>query len=110
MQSRFSARTANLRLHSAAPENKFDLHHLAEHLGYSDYYLTKKFKQETGCSITEYITAQKMERAKQLLTGTQLTIGQIADQLHICSQSYFGNLFQKHTGMRPLEYKNRNRS
>ena len=89
------------------PEVKTNIHLIAEEMGYSDYYLSKKFKQEMGCSINEYATAQKIEKAKQLLTGSQMTVGQIADSLNICSQSYFGNLFFKHVGMTPLEYRNR---
>lgn len=89
------------------PERPVNIHEQAQQLGYSDYYLTKKFKKETGTSIIDYINRQKMEKAKQLLVGSQLSIGQIAYELNICSQSYFGKLFQKYTGMSPLEYRNR---
>lgn len=89
------------------PEEKNNVHTIASNTGYSDYYLSKKFKTEMGCSIKEYINQQKIEKAKQLLTSTSMTIGQIADELNICSQSYFGNLFFQHTGMTPSEYKNR---
>ena len=82
-----------------------DIHVFAESLGYSDYYFTRKFKQETGISIKEYVLQQKMELAKHLLIDTSLSIAAISDQLNICSQSYFGDLFRKHVGTSPLEFR-----
>ena len=93
---------SQLHLH---PEEKLDIHALADSFGYSDYYFTRKFKQETGVSIKEYLLQQKIELAKHLLIDTTLSIAQISDRLNICSQSYFGDLFRKRTGLSPLEFR-----
>ena len=75
-------------------------------MGYAESYLGKKFRKEVGCTFAEYRTGRKMERAKELLTGTEMSLSEIADALSICSQSYFGKLFQRHTGKTPQEYRN----
>ena len=43
---------------------------LAVLVGYTEYYLTHKFKEETGLSVTNYVKFAKMERAKVLLKST----------------------------------------
>ena len=42
---------------------------LAALVGYTEYYLTHKFKEETGLSVTNYVKFAKVERAKVLLEG-----------------------------------------
>lgn len=54
---------------------------LAKRLGYSDYYLSRKFKSETGDTIGDYIKFAKIERAKMLLATTQESIQSISDSL-----------------------------
>lgn len=82
---------------------------LAQRTGYADYYLTRKFREETGQSIKEYITGAKIRYAQLLLETTSLPISRIAEQLHFCSSSYFSTHFQKETGMTPKEYRNSNK-
>ncbi len=82
-----------------------DLHTLASALGYSDYYLSRKFKQEMQVGLSEYIRAQRILRAKNELETTGHTIQEISDALHFCSRTYFTECFQKETGMTPSEYR-----
>lgn len=91
---------------SLYPGEKKDLSDFAKEMGYAESYLGKKFRKEVGCTFAEYRTGRKMERAKELLTGTEMSLSEIADALSICSQSYFGKLFQRHTGKTPQEYRN----
>ena len=76
-------------------EDEFDLETLAGDFGYSEYYLTKKFRKETGLTIKEYIRNKKLERAAFYLKGASLSISEIADKLHFSSQSYFNTKFKK---------------
>lgn len=87
------------------PENKLDIHALAEKLGYSDYYFSRKFKAETGMSIAEYDGRQKVEKAKLLLKNPGLRISEISDSLGFCSQSHFGVLFKRYTGISPTAFR-----
>ena len=78
---------------------------LAEQLGYTEYYFSHKFKQEVGKSVKQYIQEKKIEEAKILLSGSQLGIQEISEELNFGSRSYFYTCFQKQTGLSPKEYR-----
>lgn len=78
---------------------------LAQRIGYSDYYLSRKFKAETGDSIGDYIKFAKVERAKLLLTTTQLSIQSISDSLGFGTRNFFSETFRKIAGMPPAAYR-----
>lgn len=78
---------------------------LADLTGYTEYYFSRKFKQEMGCGIREYITKEKIERAKILLSSTNMSILEISIELSFSSRSYFSDTFQKICGMSPAEYR-----
>ena len=78
---------------------------LAKKLGYSENYLTKKFKNEMGISLTQYITNLKIQKAKDLLVSGSESIQDICSQLGFGSQSYFGMVFHRETGMSPGAYR-----
>lgn len=83
---------------------------LAEQVGYTEYYLSRKFKAETGESVNAYICRARMKEAKSLLAATNLSIHEIADRLHFSSRSYFSEQFKKDTGMLPMEYREKHMS
>lgn len=87
---------------------KISIQNLAESVGYTDYYLSRKFKKETGCSINEYIRRKKISQAKTLLSATHMNIQEISEQLNFCSRSYFTDTFHKVVGMSPVDYRNQN--
>ncbi|MCR5145130.1 MAG: AraC family transcriptional regulator [Lachnospiraceae bacterium] len=84
---------------------KISITDLASKAGYSEYYFSRKFKNELGCSINEYVTHKKIERAKILLESTNLSILDISLELSFNSRSYFSDTFQKIVGMSPGEYR-----
>ncbi|MBD5510557.1 MAG: helix-turn-helix domain-containing protein [Lachnospiraceae bacterium] len=73
--------------------------------GKSRACLFKKFRQELGMTIGAYITACKIREAKFLLQYTDKSLGEISNYLCFSSQSYFQNVFKKHCGFTPLEYR-----
>lgn len=87
---------------------KLSINELAERAGYSEYYFSRKFKQEMGCTLTEYIMREKIERAKVLLSTTSMNIMEISIELSFNSRSYFSDTFQKNTGISPGEYRKQN--
>ena len=93
---------------SSHPEENVDLQQIAAKFGYTPYYFSRKFKQEMGISIKDYIAQQKINMAKQLLHQNTMTISEISDYLGFGSQSYFGSVFRKHTGMTPQEFQLKN--
>ncbi len=88
--------------------DKISLEALADNLGYSRTYISRRFKEETGTSLAEYIAGEKIQVAKDILRSGKVTVSQLSDQLNYSSPSYFSALFKKVTGMSPQEYLNRN--
>lgn len=78
---------------------------LAALVGYTEYYLTHKFKEETGLSVTDYTKFAKIERAKVLLKSTDQTVQDIAASLSFGTRNYFSRIFQEVTGQTPMEYR-----
>ena len=73
--------------------------------GKSRAYLFKKFRQELEITIGAYITECKLREARSLLRYTDKSLGEISSYLCFSSQSYFQNVFKRHSGMTPLEYR-----
>ena len=86
-------------------EQKIQAADLAAQLGCDDYYITRRFKRETGYSLTNYIKFAKIERAKVLLQSTRLTVQQIADGLGFTTRSYFIQCFKAVTGRTPTAWR-----
>ena len=63
------------------------------------------FKDVYGDSIAAHIREHRMERAAELLRGTELGMGQIAQQIGYESASKFSAEFRKHFGLLPSEYR-----
>ena len=83
------------------------LENVAEHFGMHKVYLAKVFKDEKNMSVNEYIRTVRMEQAKLLLGKGHMKINTVVDTLGFNSAQTFYNLFKKHTGMSPSEYKTR---
>ena len=78
---------------------------LAALAGYSEYYLTEKFKKETGQSVSSYIRYAKIERAKVLLESSGLSIREVSERLAFNTVNYFIHCFRDTTGYSPAQYR-----
>lgn len=85
--------------------SRISLDEVADHLHLNSSYFSRLFKKETGTTFIEYVTKLKMERAKELLDGTNSTVGEICEQLGYDNQSYFIKTFKLHAGVTPVEYR-----
>lgn len=88
-------------------DEKVQAKDLAALVGYSEYYITRCFKEETGIYINDYIKFAKVERAKVLLTSTEQTVLEISEQLGFSTRSYFSYAFRQVAGCTPIEYRAR---
>ena len=68
-------------------------------------YLTRIFKSVTGFTVTEYLTVCRIRKAKFLLTGTDLSITEIAAQIGFGNITYFEKVFKQMTEHTPLQYR-----
>ena len=78
---------------------------IAEHVDYSPYYISKKFKEITGINLNDYILQKRMAHAKNLLKSSNLKVKEISLKVGIENTSYFGTLFKKEVGFTPIAYK-----
>ncbi|MFS0723197.1 AraC family transcriptional regulator [Paenibacillus sp. 1P07SE] len=68
-------------------------------------YVQRIFKQQTGRTMNSYLTSLRMDKAKMLLSRTDIPIIEISDYIGLNSRQYFHALFKKHTGMTPMDYR-----
>lgn len=87
------------------PDDKITLQYLSDRIGYTQYYLSRKFKQEMGISLVDYIQDVKIDRARFILRTKKIPLDDIAAELHFGSGSYFSSVFRKKTGESPREYQ-----
>ena len=74
----------------------------------SPYYFSKIFKDETGENFIEYVTNIRMNKAKELLTGSDCSMKEICSIVGYQDPNYFSRSFKKNTGFTPTEYKESN--
>lgn len=86
-------------------DEKITVAQLADFVGHASNYLVKKFHQETGKTISQYIMEAKMERAKLLLKSSNDSVQDVAEQLGFATQSHFGAKFKEYTGMSPAQWR-----
>lgn len=78
---------------------------LAELLNIHEGYLYRIFKEYMHVTPNEYLTRLRIEKAKMLLTRTDIPIVEISDYVGINSRQYFTYLFKKYTSITPSKYR-----
>ena len=91
-------------------EQELRLPELAKQVGYSEYYLSRKFRKEMGISISSYIKYVRVEHSKMMLVSSGMPISQIADNLHFASSSHYSESFREVTGKTPQQYRTENQT
>ncbi len=71
----------------------------------SPYYFSKIFKEDTGENFIEYLTAIRMQKAKELLGTTEYSMKEICSMVGYSDPNYFSRSFKKNVGVTPTEYK-----
>lgn len=88
--------------------DRITLRSVSETLGYTEYYISRKFKAETGCGLVDYVNRRKMQTAKEILQESNISISELSERLSFSSPSYFSTLFKKEYGVNPADLqKNR---
>lgn len=78
---------------------------LAHLVNLSASRLQHLFKAETGMSLTQYLKSLRLERARELLETTFLSVKQIMTTAGLNNKSHFVKDFKKAYGMSPTRYR-----
>ena len=81
------------------------LHDVAGCVALSNNHFCTVFSQETGVTFTEYLTAVRLAKAKQLLRDQQMRTSDVAFAVGYNDPHYFSYLFRKNTGLSPRDYR-----
>lgn len=79
----------------------------ADKLNVSTVYLSRMVKEISGTTVNDHATSLVYKEICNLLTLSDMTIGEIADYLNFSDQSALSNFFKQRSGMTPLAYRNR---
>ncbi|WP_345952692.1 helix-turn-helix transcriptional regulator [Mucilaginibacter sp. PAMB04168] len=78
---------------------------LAEQLNYTPNYLSDMLRSLTGLNAQQHIHEKLIERSKELLTTTNLTVSEVAFQLGFEHSQSFSRLFKIKTLVSPLQFR-----
>ncbi len=88
---------------------KISLVEIAKAVDVNASYLSDLFSKHEGKTLTEFVADEKVNFAKRELIYTNDPYDTIASNFSFSSQSHFGRVFKKHTGMTPREFRERYR-
>lgn len=69
------------------------------------YYMSRLYKQCTGMNLPDYITEERIKKAKELATRSHLKMHEICRKVGFESPAYFTRIFKKKTGCTPQEFR-----
>lgn len=88
--------------------NRITLADICSKFSYSQSFICKIFKQQTGETLIEYVNRVKIAEACKLLLKTQMKVTEISASLGFQETKYFDALFKKNIGKTPTKYRKEN--
>ena len=83
---------------------KLQLDAIAEKFHMTPEYLGNLFAKETGITFSNYLRQVRMEKAKELLTGTDMKIYEVACAVGYPDQKYFSKVFKEYAGVSAKQF------
>ncbi|WP_372663153.1 response regulator [Cohnella sp.] len=93
---------AYIREHLNEP---FSMQSVADHVGLSPNYFGSLFRKETAYSFHDYVKRERLEKAAQLLCGSNMKVYEVAIKTGFANYRYFTDVFYKQYGLTPREYR-----
>ena len=87
------------------PVEAFSIDALAKQVGYNKKYLSMKFTEDVGISIARFFRIARMNKAKEFLTNSHMSVSYIAELLGYKNSPHFVKSFREYLGMTPGEYR-----
>ena len=91
------------------PEADWSVQELCGHTHVSRSYLQRMYKKYFGKSIVEELIDFRLQKAKELISSTDLTMSHIAELCGYASYAHFAKQFKVNEGMTLSEYRQRYR-
>lgn len=81
---------------------------IANYVYLSPYHFSRIFKVKTGEKYIDYLSRVRIEKAKELLSQSEMKITDICVKVGYNSKTHFHKMFKLYTGVTPQEYRNSN--
>lgn len=78
---------------------------LAARFQLSPTYIGRFFKRNFGEDFRLYVSKNRLKRVEELLTGTRMSVKEIASRMGYIDSCYLNKLFRQHHGMAPMDYR-----
>lgn len=95
----------NHMIETGFQDSSFSLDHLADSIGMSTAHMCRIYKQHTGNTIIDVLAGIRMNKARELLAGTQLSISEVAEKVGYSNPTYFYRVFKKENSVTPNEFR-----
>ena len=86
-------------------QRNINLEDVAKFIGFSGSYFSTLFKKETGLGFNQYLIDVRMEKAKELLKGSDNTVTRVCHMVGYSDIKHFNLVFKRSVGMTPGEYR-----
>jgi len=86
-------------------QQKLTLDEVADFTGFSRYYFSRSFKQQTGFSFKEYLCQRRIQNAMELLIHTSRPMHEVATESGFSSVATFNRSFREHKNCTPTQYR-----
>lgn len=98
-------RKAQVLMAEHFPDAGFGLQVLADKLDLNPTYFSSLYRQQTGRRYSEDLAKLRVDRAKSLLSETNLRTSDVGTAVGYPNPQYFATMFRRHTGKSPSEYR-----
>lgn len=84
---------------------ELSLQGMSERFYLSREYISRRFKQQYGVNLSEYVLTIRMNEAKRLLETSRQRIYEVAQAVGFSDDKYFRKVFKKQVGVTPNEFR-----
>lgn len=84
---------------------KIYISELAENCLISQHQFSRAFKRDKGITFREYLINYRIDKARELLDESLLSVGDVSFSVGFLDHSYFTRMFKRHVGISPSEYR-----